>query len=230
MAPTTTLPNSPRRATLSSLRLAPTTRRRSMPWIALGVLLVLGCALAFGVVSSRLGDRQAVLAVAREVPAGQVLVAGDLTTVNITVDPGLRPIPAAERATVAGRPAAVPLMPGALLTLADLGAPAGLGPDQAVVALALKAGRFPPALTPGAHVMVADTGDVTAGAPSDASSIVAADTSLASSATVVEVNRPADESQDATVVSLRVPASAAARLASAGAADRVALVLLPPKS
>jgi hypothetical protein len=193
------------------------------------VLLVLGCALAFGVVSSQLGDRQAVLAIAREVPAGQVLSVRDLATVNVTVDPGLRPVPATERSSVVGRPAAVPLMPGTLLTPADLGAPAMLGPDQAVVALALKAGRFPPALTPGAQVMVADTGDAGVGALSDGSSAVLADTPLASSATVVEVDRPED-TQDTTVVSVRVPASAATRLASAGAADRVALVLLPSKS
>ncbi len=230
MAPTTTLPASPRHATPSSLRITPTPRRRHTPWIALGVLLVLGCALAFGVVSSRLGDRQAVLAIAREVPAGQVLSVGDLVTVNVTVDPGLRPVPATERSSVVGRPAAVPLMPGTLLTPADLGAPAALGPDQAVVALALKAGRFPPALTPGAQVMVADTGAADAAAPSDGSSVVLADTPLASSATVVEVNRPADDTQDTTVVSVRVSASTAARLAAAGAADRVALVLLPSKS
>jgi len=201
-----------------------------MPWIALGVLLVLGCALAFGVVSSRLGERQAVLAVAREVPAGQVLSVGDLATVNVTVDPGLRPVPASERPSVVGRPAAVPLVPGTLLTSGDLGAPAGLGPDQAIVALALKAGRFPPALTPGAQVMVVDTGTADAATPSDGSSAVLDDSPLASSATVVEVDRPADEAQDSTVVSVRVPASAARRVASAGAADRVALVLLAPKS
>ena len=230
MAPTTTLPTSPRHATPSSLRIAPAPRRRSMPWIALGVLLVLGCALAFGVVSSRLGERQAVLAVAREVPAGQVLSVGDLATVNVTVDPGLRPVPASERPSVVGRPAAVPLVPGTLLTSGDLGAPAGLGPDQAIVALALKAGRFPPALTPGAQVMVVDTGTADAATPSDGSSAVLDDSPLASSATVVEVDRPADEAQDSTVVSVRVLASAARRVASAGAADRVALVLLAPKS
>jgi hypothetical protein len=96
--------------------------------------------------------------------------------------------------------------------------------------LALKAGRFPPALTPGAQVMVADTGTADAAAASDGSSAVVDDSPLASSATVVEVDRPADETQDSTVVSVRVPASAAGRVASAGAADRVALVLLPSRS
>jgi hypothetical protein len=230
VAPTTTLPTSPRHATPSSLRIAPSPRRRATPWIAVGVLLVLGCALAFGVISSRLGDRQAVLAIARQVPAGQVLTVGDLTTVNLTIDPALRPIPATERPSVVGRPAAVPLQPGALLTPADLGAPATLGADQAIVAFALKAGRFPPALTAGAQVLVADTGTADAPAPADGSSTVLADTPLASSATVVEVNRPADDTQDATVVSVRVSASNATRLAAAGAADRVALVLLPSKS
>ncbi len=227
MPPTTTLPTSPRHATPSSLRISPAARRRSTPWIALGVLLVLGCALAFGVVSTRLGERQAVLAVARHVPAGQVLDAADLATVHVTVDPGLRPIPASEQPRVVGRPAAVPLLPGALLTPAELGAPSTLGSGQAVVALALKAGRFPPALASGARVLVADTGAGSGTTPADGSSAVLADTPLAESATVVDVQRPADETQDTTVVSLQVTASSASRLAAAGAADRVALVLLP---
>lgn len=228
MPPTTTLPSS-RRATTSSPRITPTARRRSAPWIALGVLLVLGCALAFGVISTRLGERQAVLAVARPVPAGQLVTATDLATVHVTVDPGLIPIPATARSSVIGRPAAVPLVPGAPLTPAQLGVPSTLAPDQAVVALALKAGRFPPGLSPGAHVLVADTGtDSQATAAATGSSTALEDNPLTSSATVVEVDRPSDDTEDTTVVSLRVPATGAARLAAAGAADRVALVLLPP--
>jgi hypothetical protein len=78
--------------------------------------------------------------------------------------------------------------------------------------------------------MVADTGAADAAIGSDGSSAVLDDSPLVSSATVVEVNRPADETQDSTVVSVRVPTSAARRVASAGAADRVALVLLPSGS
>jgi hypothetical protein len=228
VAPTTTLPSSSRRATASSLRIAPTGRRRSTPWIALGVLLVLGCALTFGVISTRLGERQAVLAITRPIPAGQIVTAGDLATVHVTVDPGLTPIPVTARSSVVGRPAAVPLVPGALLTPAQLGAPSTLAPDQAVVALALKAGRFPPGLSPGAHVLVADTGAANETTAAVGSSPVLEDTPLLPSATVVEVDRPTDDTQDSTVVSLRVPATSATRLAAAGAADRVALVLLAP--
>jgi hypothetical protein len=195
--------------------------------MALGMLLVLGCALAFGVVSTRLGERQSVLAVARQVPAGDALDAADLVTVHVTVDPGLRPIPAIEQPRVVGRPAAVPLVPGTLLTPADLGVSSMLASDQAVVALALKAGRFPPALASGARVLVADTGAAGGSAPGDGSAAVLAETPLAESATVVGIQRPADATQDTTVVSLQVSRSSASRLAAAGAADRVALVLLP---
>ena len=49
---------------------SPVRRRRQVPWIVAGVLLVVGCALAFGVASVRASRGEQVLAVARSVPAG----------------------------------------------------------------------------------------------------------------------------------------------------------------
>ncbi len=46
------------------------SRRRSLPWLLLGVLLVAGCALAFALASVRLSGRQPVLELVRSVPAG----------------------------------------------------------------------------------------------------------------------------------------------------------------
>ena len=53
-------------------------RHRQLPLVVVGVLLVIGCALAFTDASLHLGSREQVLVVAQPVSAGQVLTAGDL--------------------------------------------------------------------------------------------------------------------------------------------------------
>lgn len=209
-------------AARDGLRLAPASRR-SLPWALAGLLLVVGCALAFVVASSRLGQRQAVLAIAHTVPAGHVVDQRDLAVVRASLDPGLRPIAASARATVVGRPAAVPLLAGTLLTAAALGPSSTLRPGEAVVGLALKPGQFPPGLAAGARVLAAETSP-------DADPAAAAATGSpprTHRAVVVGVTEPAaEDAAGDTVVSLRLAAADAPRVAAAGAAGRVVLVLV----
>jgi hypothetical protein len=205
------------------LRLATPRRPRSLPRIAVGVLLVVGCALAFAVASARLGDRRAVLVVARAVPAGQVIDTGDLTVARVSADPALRPLPSSARAAVVGRPAAVPLLVGTLLTVAALGPPATLRPGEALVGVALKPGQYPPGLAAGARVLVAETGPDPGGAvPAGGGQ------PLTVAATVAGVADPAAEvGEGDTVVALVLPAAGAPRVAAAGASGRVVLVAVP---
>jgi hypothetical protein len=206
------------------VRVAPAARPRSLPWIAAGLLLVVGCALLFALGSARLGARRAVLAVARAVPAGQLVEERDLTVVRISTDPGLRPLPASARDAVRGRPAAVPLVPGTLLTAAQLGAPATLGPGEAVIGLALKPGQFPPGLAAGASVLVAEAGGDSPGTPPAVGGAL-----RAVRATILEVTAPADAAADpGLVTAVKLPAAAAPALAAAGAAGRVVVVVLAP--
>jgi len=184
----------------------------------------MGCSLVFALASLDLGDRRPVLAVARDVPAGRVLTDADLREVRVAADDGVRPVPASERTRVVGRPAAVPLVPGSLLTMAQIGAPSALAPGEAVVGVALKAGQFPPGLAPGAHVRVVDTGAPATPVPTGTGD---AGTVLARSATVVAVVGPASDGSSATVVSLKVASAEADRVAVAAASGRAALVLLP---
>lgn len=206
------------------LRVAP-AGRRSLPWVLAGLLLVVVCALAFAVASSRLGQRQAVLAIAHTVPAGHVVDQRDLAVVRVSLDPGLRPIAASAQATVVGRPAAVPLLPGTLLTEAALGPPSALRAGEGVVGLALKPGQFPPGLAAGARVLAAETSP-------DADTAVAATGSSPRTyrAVVVGITEPAAEGAAAeageAVVSLKLAAADAPRVAAAGAAGRVVLVLV----
>lgn len=214
-----------RTATRASVGLSPATgRRRQRPWVVAGVLLVVGCALVFALASLRLGDRRPVLAVARAVPAGQVLADADLTEVRIAAGEGVRVVPASERRRVVGRPAAVPLVPGSLLTMTQVGPSSTLAAGEAVVGLALKAGQFPSGLAPGARVRVIDTG---APAAAVTTPVGDAGSAVARTATVVAVSSPGADGSATTVVSVKVNLAEADKVAVAAAGGRATLVLLP---
>ena len=68
------------------------TRQRQVPWIVLGVFLVVGFALTFAVVSLRTNDITRVLALTRSVTTGHVLRTSDLTEVGISAGSGLASI------------------------------------------------------------------------------------------------------------------------------------------
>jgi hypothetical protein len=147
--------------------------------------------------------------------------------VRVSIGDGVRAVPAWQRRQVVGRPAAVPLVPGSLLTMGQVGPPSALAPGEAVVGLALKAGQFPPGLAPGARVRVVDTG-----APASAVTTPAGDSGIAvaRSATVLAVAAPGSDGSSATVVSVKLASAEADRVAVAAAAGRAALVLLPEAS
>src|SRR5947209_11368619 len=96
-------------------------RRRRVPYLALGGLLVVVCVLGFAAATVRLGQRVSVLAVAQPVAAGQRIEAADLTPVSAADDPSLGLIPVAQATAVVGRTAVVPLLPGTLLTRSLIG-------------------------------------------------------------------------------------------------------------
>lgn len=76
------------------------------------VLVAAGSALVFALLWLNAGDRGAVLAVAGAVAAGEVIEAGDVAAVRVSVDPVLAPLPARARADVIGQTAAVDLVAG----------------------------------------------------------------------------------------------------------------------
>jgi hypothetical protein len=202
-------------------------RRRQVPWIVGGVLLVVGCALAFGVASLRAQRGEEVLAVARAVPAGQLLGAGDLQVVKVSASSGLDPVPAATEAGLLGRPAAVGLVAGTLLTPADLGSPPPGTAGSDVVALALKAGAYPPSLGPGERVEVVP---VTRSAATSSGPAPLSGQLGSVRAVVVGLDQAPAGSSAQVVVSLEVAPSDAAEVASLAAAGEAALVVLPSGS
>ena len=86
-------------------------RQRRWSLALVGILLILGSGLLFMLLFVNAGDRSPVLAVARDVPAGQVITGGDLRIVRVGADPGVDTISEARRSDVIGQTAAVDLLP-----------------------------------------------------------------------------------------------------------------------
>ena len=208
------------------LRVAPMRRPRNWPRVAAVLLLTLGLGLLGAKVYVTRGQRQPVLAVARAVPAGRVIQDADLRDARIGVDASVATVPAGGRATVVGRPAAVELVPGALLSPAQVGSGPGLEPGQAVVAVNLKGSQLPAKnLRPGDQVTVVATG----AAAGPAAGAAASPGQDPRGAVLVPVARvygvEPSKSADATVVSVIVGEKEAPVVAGAAAVNQVSLVL-----
>ena len=202
-------------------------RRRQVPWVVAGVVLVVGFALAFATVSIRLTGGRPVLAVVGSLPAGHVLGPGDLRSISVPGASGLATVPAGQEPSVLGRALSVPVAAGTLLSPSEVGAGSSLPVGQAVVGLAVKAGQYPPALSPGDRVEVVDTtGTAATGATSQATG-PGNTPGPAVPATVVGVDVAPAGSSAAAVISLQVAASDAATVAGEGATGQAYVVLLP---
>ncbi|MFD0201426.1 MULTISPECIES: hypothetical protein [Saccharothrix] len=199
-------------------RLRTTGRRRSMPYLLLGMLLVLACVGGFVLISLNSGDRQAVLALARGVQVGHVLTTQDLRQVNVAVDPGVAVVGADQAVTVVGRLMATSLSAGALLTPDALGGAALPTNGQAIAALALKPGQVPAEVGPGARVSVVFV-------PGQAGTATSppADGGMVWPAVVTSVTTPANDQN--TVVSVQL-SEAAARQVAAVPAGQLSIVML----
>ena len=193
-------------------------RHRQLPLVVVGVLLVVGCALAFTDASLHLGSREEVLVVAQPLGAGQVLTTGDLRAVRVSTGDGLDAVLVGEESSVVGRRVAVPLVAGAVLTSAEVGNAPPVGSGSDVVAVGLKAGSYPPDLAPGDRVQVVpvassssgSNGTVTSGSPVGA--------------TVLAVEPASADSDNPTVFSLQVSTADADEVASLAAAGEASLI------
>ncbi|MEU8351637.1 SAF domain-containing protein [Streptomyces sp. NPDC048845] len=110
-------------------------------------------AVGFTLVAQVVGEREEVLVLARDVPVGQVLKAGDLRVVEVAAEGSV--VPVAERGSVLGRQARVPLVSGSLLAPGQVGTEAAFPPEgSSQVALAVEPGGAPPDLSRGQRIAV----------------------------------------------------------------------------
>ncbi|MET9634685.1 hypothetical protein ABZX92_45320 [Lentzea sp. NPDC006480] len=90
----------------------------------------------------------------RPVGAGQLLAAQDLRQVALAADEKMGVIAASAASTVVGQPLAFSLPEGSLVTRSVLGSPRVPEQGEAIAAVGLKSGQFPPDLSPGSSVAV----------------------------------------------------------------------------
>jgi hypothetical protein len=219
MAPATMAVESPAR------RLPP--RRRSPMLAALGVLLVVLGALGAWVIVGALTSSGACLAVAQDAPVGTKITAAHLRVVQVNSPVGLAPIKAAERDTVIGRYAKVDLVPGTLLTAAQLTDTAFPGPGENLVGLELKPSQLPgQALRRGDKVLLVITPDQRAvNVDPKASSAQPLTTPPTVKATVVNVGAPQTDGQ--VVVDVVLPQADGPTVVALAAQGRIALAVTP---
>lgn len=193
------------------------TRRR---WgrFAAGVTLALLGGWIFAALYVSAGSRVAVLVVARDVGAYEVIEQGDLRSVRVAADPGVDTIDADDADELIGRVAAVALSEGALLSPQQVFADDErlVGRDEGVVGAELAPGDAPDgALETGTDV-----------------SVVLRPETMGEDASVREVQGwllevgGVDEQTGKRRVAVVVPAASAADVAAAASAGRVALVML----
>lgn len=133
-------------------------RRRRPAVILLAVALIAAGALGGAVLYQRTGQRVSVLALARDVPFGQKLSAGDLTEAQISLDPSLDPVGAASFDKALTMRATTDLKKGTILTKSMLTGQLVRKPGQQVVPVGAKEGQLPAQpLSPGQSVIVEST-------------------------------------------------------------------------
>lgn len=206
-------------------RLAAPRRRRDLPYVVLGLLLVIIGALAVTTIVLRTSGRTPVLVLARDVPAGQILTAADVRTDLVAIGSGIAVVPATNSGAVVDRAATVPLRAGRLLAPDDVGAQAWPPAGQAVLAFALKPGAYPPDLPAGARVAVLTAppaGQTGTTQPARAAIALAE----VPSGTVLDVRQDVG-GLGSDVITLLLSQASAAQV-NAIPADQVRLAMIPP--
>jgi hypothetical protein len=189
-----------------------------MPLVAIGIVLVIGSALAVAMWTAATSSRVPVLVAARDIPEGAVIAREDLTTANVAAGPDVSSIPASSRSKVIGQVASVRVGKGAMLTDGQFDDDSVVGPDEAVVSVRVAPGDLPnPDLRDGQFVMVVRV--TTVGAVDSRPVEVA-------TAKVMHLEFLDDGGQGEMSVSLLVPASTAGLVADASASDEARLVLV----
>jgi SAF domain len=129
-------------------------RQRRWSLALLAVLVTVASALGFVVLWMNAGGREPVLALRRNVTAGQTIEDDDLQVVRVAADPGIDPIASSASDDVVGRPAAADLLAGTLLVPGAIGGPSGLEAGQAVIAVPVSPEELPADLEGGDRVVL----------------------------------------------------------------------------
>ncbi|MDH6122723.1 SAF domain-containing protein [Kitasatospora sp. GAS204B] len=193
-------------------------RSRRPALVAIGVALAAVGGLSSAYFVTAAGHRTDVIAVAHDIPAGQVITSDDLVRASMIADPALHPVPVSRAHDVLGKTAAMDLPAGSMVTDRSVSAGQPLTAGKDTVGVLARPGQLPAeTLQPGQAVMVVQTPG-----QQDASGATASQPSTIS-AMIVQVAAP--DANGARVVDLAVSPVDSPALASWAATGRVAIVL-----
>jgi hypothetical protein len=195
-------------------------RRRSRPRIAAAIAMTVVFALAGWYFFQSATAQRPYLAVARPIPVGKVIGPGDLLVVYLNGAAGLHPIALAEKAKVLGKEAAVPLVPGTLLTAAEVTDKITPGPGQQLVGINLAPGKLPgKKLQPGDKIELVTTADP------NASNDNSGATTTPSSTDAIVYDASGPDPSGNRVVDVIVPAADGPQIAALATANRIVIIL-----
>lgn len=184
--------------------------------IALSIALIIAAGLAASWIFTTTGRTTTVFSAASDIARGDVIAAGDLTTVEIPDTEKIPSYMSAKADEVIGKTATVDIPVGTLISPNNIATQAGLAEGTSIVGVSLTAAQLPPfPLVNGDPVRIVDT-PVTQGDPP-------ATTPAAIKATIASVTK--DDVSGNTVIAVTVDTERAADLAARAATGRVALVL-----
>ncbi|WDV53716.1 hypothetical protein PV963_26835 [Streptomyces coeruleorubidus] len=215
-------------------RLPTPPRERKPALAALAVLLILVGALGATMLVLQAGDRIEVVKVTNEVQAGESLKDSDVTSVMVAADESIHYVEWSQLKTIQTYKAKSTIYPGTLAVGEMFAKKASLPAGKAAVGLALKEGQYPSDIKAGDVVSAYRVS--TSGSPSNSTDDSTSSSGTSSSGGAIvdnaRVNTVEDDS-DATVstgnlsLTVLVDEADAAALASAAAANQVAIVHVP---
>jgi hypothetical protein len=214
---TNRLPAVPQNLPEGRQRLPRPPRRRRPGVAALAVLLAVGGAAAAGLLAVRIDERRPVLIAVHTIAPGQKIARGDLAVTRVSAE-GADLVPAGDIDAIVGRYASQEIPSRRLIDTRMIALKGLLQRGNAAVGIALKAGRAPASgLRPGDVVQLVSVGQDGAG------TIL---TGRATVSSVAEKSSGSFGSSGDPIATVVVKASEAPAVASAAAADKVAVVLL----
>jgi hypothetical protein len=193
----------------------PKLRRRPVLIAASVAAICLGALASMWAYQST-SDAQSVLAVRQTIERGDVITADDLMTVNISVDPALKPLSSDQASSVVGKHAALDMSAGGVVTQDQVTEQALPAKGSSVVGIALTPGMLPAnQIRVGDKVRVVVTpgqqGEMPTGQPDSIEAVV--------------VGVAKDETTGNAIVNVQVPNNEGPMLAARAATGKVALVL-----
>lgn len=189
-------------------------RRPALVAAAIGAICI-GALLA-GWAWTATTNTHEVLVARHSIERGSVIEADDLARVQLSADPALKPVSAAEFDRVVGQRAAMDISSGGMLTPGAFTTEVVPGASESVIGVALT-----PAQAPGLALRYGDKVRVVV-TPAQGDDLLAG-TPLSNDATIVGVHSSEETGQ--TVVDLLVPKADAAVLATRIATGNIALIL-----